>query len=216
MIFDFALGQQFDQTRFLLELLYAFIVVCLFSYAYYLVHKAHALTQHKGLYYLKQAFLFFILTYASRIIFHLTRLFLSFTELHIPGRVFSQVSLIVLSFLGLIAIIYLFYSQNYRRYKFTTVLFLTMILFTIIITIFLFTNNWWLFVLAQLIVLIALFFSSKKTIRYLYSLISVFWLTNIIIFISRRSLEIDLRITLQLLSLVILVLFLFRMRRWLQ
>lgn len=207
--------QMFEPFRFYNEIIYSIIIIFLFLFIYYKTRELYNITKHKGIYYFRTAFLFFALAYFFRLLQHLIRLFLRYTEFHISGRTILIVSLLIISYLGTLAIGYLIYSNLWKKIKHRDFLISINFFALLIILIFSIRFSFLIFSILQIFFIIfILIINYNKKIKILYSLISLFWLFNIIILYSRNLLSMEIKIILQIISIIILIIFNYRILKW--
>jgi len=205
----------FNPLRFGSELIYAIIVTALFLFIFYKTKHLFDLTKHNGIKYFRVAFLFFAFAYISRFLFYVMRLIIFNTNLHVPGRFLSFASLILVTYFSTLAIGYLIYSSVWKKINHTTFVILVNVLALITISIFYLRYPLIYFLLIQLSLMTTLLLiNTKKRIRFVYPLISLFWIFNLIIFHTRRLLGFEAKLILQIASILLLVYFIYRILKW--
>ncbi len=209
-------GQHFDPTRFGLEIVYSVIIISLFYFIYTKISKLNQLTNYEGIKYFKLAFLFFTLAYISRLIHHLIRLISLYFEINIHGSTLAMSSLIVITYFSSLAIGYLIYSNTWKKISHRKFLKISHLFILVTITTFMINYSIWFLILVQVLLMTLLLISSKKRIRYWYALISLFWILNLIIVYSRRFIIFEVKILLQLISLALLIYFIYKILRWIK
>ena len=207
--------QHFDPLRFGLEFFYSILVAALFLFIFYKTKYLFKISKHEGIHYFNLTFLFFALAFFSRFLFYVVRLIVLNSSIHIPGRTLSFLSLILVTYFSTIAIGYLIHSTQYKKIKHSTFLILVNFLALLSISIFYFNYSIFYFLIIQLVlVLILLFVNTKKSIRFVYPLLSLFWILNIMIFHTRRFLGFEIKLVLQILSVALLVYFIYKVLKW--
>ena len=207
--------QHFDPLRFGLEFAYSLLVAALFLFIFFKTKNLFKLTKHEGIRYFRLAFLFFALAFFSRFLFYAVRLIVLNSSLHIPGRTLSFMSLILVTYFSTLAIGYLIYSTQYKKIKQIPCLILINLLALVSIGIFYFNQSIIYFLIIQLFLMVALLFvNAKKKIRFIYPLMSLFWIMNMVIFHTRRYLGFEIKLVLQLLSLGLLIYFIYKVLKW--
>jgi hypothetical protein len=207
--------QFFDPLRFGFEFVYSLVITILFLFIFYKTKYLFKLTKYDGIRYFRDSFLFFGLAYFSRFIYFIIRLLVINTSYHIPGKVISLISLIFITYLTTLAIGYLIYSSIWKKVKY--IHFIIFINLLSLISIFIFYLNYSIiyFLIIQLFLMIILLFTNtNKNIKFVYPLISLFWIFNLIIFYSRRFLSFEIKIVFQFLSLILLSYFIYRILKW--
>lgn len=205
----------FNPLRFGLEIAYAIIVMILFAFIFYKTKHLFELTKHKGIKYFRAAFLLFAIAFLSRLIFFIMRLIVFNTEIHIPGRILSFLSLVFITYFSTLAIGYLIYSATWKKINHTTFFILINSLALITILLFYLAQPLTYFIIIQLGLIITLILvNTKKKIRFIYPLISLFWIFNLIIFHTRRLLGFEAKLILQILSIALLIYFIYRILKW--
>ena len=211
----FQLYQHFDPLRFTVEIIYSLVVAIIFFYLYKKTMDLYKLSSHEGIKFFRLALLFFAVAFASRLLFSLTRLLLLTTQYHVPGRTLSTLSLIIVTYTSTLAIGYLIYSLNWKKIKYKTFLIIIQSIALLAIIIFYSKYSLIYFLAIQLIMMLFLLMQkAKPKIKLLYSSLSLFWIFNIIIFYSRRVLGFELKLAIQVLSLVILGYLVYKILKW--
>ncbi len=207
--------QHFNPLRFGLELFYSLIVLALFLFIFYKTKHLFKLTKHEGIKYFRLAFLFFALAFFSRFLFYIIRLIVLNSEFHIPGRTMSFLSLIFVTYFSTLAIGYLIYSTQYKKIKQIPLLVLINLLALFSIGVFYFDQSIFYFLVIQIFLMgVLLFVNVNKKIRFIYPLMSLFWIMNILIFHTRRFLGFEIKLLLQLLSVGLLIYFIYKVLKW--
>ena len=217
MVLDFIdAGQYFDPLRFGVEITYSIIILALFYFIYYKTSKVSELTSYEGIKYFKLAFLFFTLAYFTRLIHHLVRLLTFTTDINITGSTLAMSSLIVITYFSSLAIGYLIYSNIWKDMNHKDFLITTHLFIFVTLAIFMINYSIWFLIIVQLMLTTILILISKKKIRYVYALISLFWIINLIIVYSRRFIIFEVKIILQIISLAIVLYFIYKMLKWIR
>lgn len=207
--------QFFDPLRFGLEFLYALIITAMFLFIFYNTKSLFNLTKYKGIEYFRITFLLFALAFFSRLLFFVIRLILIKSQIHIPGRFISFISLILITYFSTLAIGYLIYSTQWKKFNHKYFLIIINFLAIVTITLFYLKNSLIYFLLIQLaLMIILLYVNAKKKIRFVYPLISLFWILNLIIFHTRNLLGFEIKLILQTTSIILLGYFIYRILKW--
>jgi hypothetical protein len=209
------LYQSFDPIRFYSEMFYSILIIIIFLFIFFKTKEIYDITKHKGIYYFRLSFLFFALAYFSRLLYHITKLLLKHIDIYIPGRTISFISIVIVTYLVTIAIGYLIYSNIWKKLSHKMFLLYINIFALIITIIFSLTLSLLFIILIQIyLIIVILIINSKKKIKFLYSLISLFWIFNLIIFYSRKLLDFEIKIMLQIISIFILSYLIYRILKW--
>ena len=175
--------QHFDPVRFYTEIIYSLFILASFLFIYFRTKDLYAITGHKGIEYFRTAILFFALAYASRLAYHLARVLLRYMEHGFSGRPLSTLSLIMITYLITVAIGYLIYSNLWKSLKHRHFLIYINVFAAMIMIVFMLSNSLLFLISVQLyLIAIILLINRQKKIKYLYALISSFWILNMIIF----------------------------------
>jgi len=202
---------------FVLEFAYSFLVLVIFIYLFYKTKHIFDLTKHKGIKYFRMSFLFFALSFFTRFMFFLIRLIVHNTNLHIPGRTLSFLSLIFITYFSTIAISYLIYSTLWRKVKHIVFFVFANLLSIVSILMFYFRNSFIFFIFIQLFLIISLIFvNSKKKTQFIYPLISLFWIFNLAIFHTRRVFSNEIKLVFQIFSLFLLIYLTYKIIKWIK
>jgi len=207
--------QHFDLLRFGAEFAYSVVIIIMFLFIYLKTKGLFKISKYRGIRYFRNAFLLLALAYASRLLYHSVKIMLVASEYHVHGRVLSLISLFLVSYFGSVAIGYLIYSSIWKKvehWKF--LVFINLFVFMVIL-LFPLGFSLLLFIVIQLGMIAAIFIVNRgKKIRYLYSLVSLFWIFNMIILYSRSLLSFEAKLVLQVLSVVLLSCFISKVSKW--
>lgn len=205
----------FDPLRFSIEIVYTLVIILLFLLIFYKTKSFYEITKYTGIKYFRIAFLLFAGAYAVRLLFNLLRLFIISTEYHIPGRIISFVSLLVLTYLSTLAIGYLIYSTLWKHIHYRSFQLIVHALALFTISIFYLKYPIIYFIAIQIgLIIILITINIKKPTQILYPLISLFWIFNLIIFHSRRLLSFEVKLAFQIISIALLLYLLYRVSKW--
>jgi len=209
--------QFFDPLKFGFEFFYSTIVFFSFFFIFFKTKEIFTISKHEGVQYFRYSFLFFALAYFSRLTYQVVKLIIMSSGISLPGWVLSYPSLILISYFGTIAICFLIYSQLWKFISYKKFLLLSN-LFAILIVLFsLFTFSMTLFGIIQfLLIVIIIAINYNKPIKFLYALISLFWILNLIIFYSGKVLSFTVKLSFQLASLFLLAYFIYRILKWIK
>ena len=200
-------GQNFNHYRFMLEILYASIILVLFLVSYLKLDNLQRLTNYEGIKILKASMLFFALAFFSRLIQYVVRFLMMLTELEIKGRFIAQSSLIVMMYLTSMAVVYLIYSNYWKKISLKYVLIYAHIGLLLFYYLFSAVTSIWVILAFQLLVSTILILATKKNIRFIYVLMSLFWIINMFLIYGGRGVHLEIKIILQLTSVIFLIYF---------
>jgi hypothetical protein len=204
----------FNPIRFGIEMIYSIIIAFIFMLLYIKTKKISLISKHKGITLFRYSFLFFSLAYISRVAYHLLRIYIFSSDFFIHGRVMSGVSFIFVIYLSTISIGYLIYSTIWKKIKHWHFLVCINAL-AILLVYILFFQSLIIAILFQIfLILIILVINYNKKIGILYSLISLFWILNILILFSRNILSFETKVVFQIISMLILSYFSYRVLKW--
>lgn len=207
--------QFFDPTLFWTEVIYALIIIILFLTIFFKTKKLSEITKYKGILYFRIAFLFFTFAFISRLIFYIMLFVIRMSELHVPPRYLMFISLIAVTYFSTIAIGYLIYSTIWKKLHHSWFLLIAHLFALLTISIYYFRYPLIYFLILQGVLVFILFaVNVKKSMQFVYPLISLFWILNVIIFYSRRLLDFDIKLSLQIASVFLLIYFIYRVTKW--
>ena len=168
------------------ELIYSFVIIVCSLLIYFGTKELYKLSKYKGIKYFREAFLFFAIAFFFRSFIKFLLMFFGITRPHDFGLMhFGMFSLFLFMFAGSMAIFYLLYSMLWKKWRSSKPIYLFYLLAIIISAITIFSNNSTLI----LGVFILLFFSiitimvlahKKGNMYFIYILISLFLILNII------------------------------------
>ncbi len=216
---------QFQPIIPISELIYTLIVVFFCLFIYYRTRESFQLTGYKGIKHFRNIFLFLGVSYISRFLFHILTLSSITFDFFIPRGLLSLLSLLLVAYFGTLAISSMAYSVIWKSIKekyyviFSNILALAVVLFTI------FFRSIDILVLVQFILLVgaiilsAVFHQKSKKLKntlVIYSLIFVFWFMNIFLLLPRVFIAFELKAGLQLVSLGVFMVILYKITKWLK
>lgn len=207
--------QNFNPIRFGIEITYVLIIFLTFLFLYFKTKKLYDLSTHEGIKNFRYALLFFSLAFLSRFLFNITRIIFMTNEIRLPGKTISLISLIFITYFSTMAIGYLIYSLNWKKLNKKS--FLIYINSLVILFIFLFSlkNSVIYFIILQIILLLLLLIQKiTSKLKILYSVISLFWIFNIIVLYSRNILPTEAKLIFQLISIITLAYLSYKILKW--
>jgi len=104
----------FDPVMFGVESFYSVIILLLCLMVFFKTKEMYDLTKHKGIQFFRYAFLFFGLSYASRLFLHFMVLGQNIVR---HGRTIMPLSNLLVAFFSTLAIVYLLYSTIWKKVK---------------------------------------------------------------------------------------------------
>ena len=198
--------------RILIEIGYTLLILFFCFFVYYKTNIFYKLTKYKGIQFFRHAFLFFGFAYLSRLLLHLVIITGIQLNLFIPRRALFPISMIFVGYFSTMAILYLTYSNVWKKFKKNQFLIFANILAILISLISFLFRSHQLMVLLQLIIIIAaaiVVFSKPKKIkkisnvRIIYLLLFIFWILNLFFLSPGRFIPFELNVLLRTISLVI-------------
>ena len=212
----------FDPTRFVTEFIYTLAIVILCYLIYHKTHEFFELTKHKGIKHFRNAFLFFGAAYLTRFIFLILNISTRSFEISLGWEI-RPFSLVLTSYLSTMAIFYLAYSTIWKRIKLNHFILFSNIIAVSLSLIAFINRSHELLTLFQLVLLIfaTVLSLSKKgkkfsESRILYLLILIFWLFSLFVSGPKRLLPIELRISFQIISIIVFYLIYYKVVKWIK
>ncbi len=217
-------GPFIDPIGFGIELTYTFIVVVLCFLVYYKTREIYDLTGYKGIKYFRYAFLFFGLAYTSRLFLHSLLISKIAFDFILPmGRLLPLSNLLV-AYLSTMALLYLAYSTIWKKINFEHFLHISNIIALIVAGLAFVSRSHVLVSMIQLLMLlfIIILIITKKhqkgkkrlPMRAVYFLISIFWLINLFVLGPRRFLPFELKLALQIISVIVFFIIYYKVAKW--
>lgn len=214
-ILNYAQFQFFDPLRFSSEFIYSIIITLLFLFIFLRTRKIFNISKYDGIKYFRLSFLFFFLAFSSRVLFFILRIFMINNIFSLNGKFITLISLIFITYLSTIGIGYLIYSSVWKKIKHEKFIFLINIIAFLSIFMFLIKNSIFYFLLIQISLIWLLFYTNKKkSIKFIYATLSLFWIINISMFIARRALMFEIKMLFQILSIISLIVIIYKILKW--
>jgi hypothetical protein len=213
----------FSPTAISFELVYAFIVVLLCFWIYYITKEIYSLTKHKGIGFFRNTFLFFGLAFVFRFLFTLFHLGAFLFDIRITGMVLKPLSLIIVGYLSTMAIFSLSLSTMWKKIKDKNFHYLIHIIAFVIVLLVLVTRSAELLVLSQFVLMIfsiiLSFINSRKSKKFsnltiIYILLFVFWLLNLVVLSPIIWMFFMFKIFSYMLSILIFFYIMYRVSKW--
>lgn len=206
-----------------IELAYTIIVVILCFLVYIMTKEIYELTKHKGIKYFRYAFLFFGLSYATRFLFQIFHLSGIAFDFGFQRRMIGPYSLVIVGYLSTMAIFYLTYSTLWKKIQYDH--FITGANFlAVVVSLFALVNRSpamlgiiQLILLTVTIIVSVLTHKTEKkfsSARGLYLLIALFWFLNLFVLTPGRMVSLEIKIVLQLVSIAVFGLIVYRINKW--
>ncbi len=219
-------GQFTDPIGFSTELAYTFIVVVLCFLVYYKTREIYDLTGYKGIKYFRNAFLFFGLAYASRLFLYTLLISKIAFDFILPMRILFPISNLLVAYLSTMALLYLAYSTLWKRINFEHFLHLSNIIALIVAGLAFVSRSPALVSMIQLLMLlfIIILILAKKhkkgkkilPMKAVYLLISLFWLINLFVLGPGRLIPFELKVTLQIISVLVFFIIYYKVTKWIK
>lgn len=214
----------FDPRIFGIEIVYTLTIILLCLLVFFKTREIYSLTKHRGIQFFRYAFLFFALSYASRLILHILVKGGFAFDFFILKKVLPMSNLFV-AYFSTMAILYLVYSTIWRKVSSESFLTLSNVVALIIAVVAFISKSQIIILVVQLILLVATTIISiivhkkgKKisNARVLYLLIFVFWLLNLFVVTPRKFLPFEIKLVSQILSIVIFVVIYYKVLKWIK
>lgn len=209
-----------DPTRFTIELAYTLIAVILCFLIYFKTKEIYDLTKHKGISYFRKTFLFFGMAYITRFVFHFLKISNIWLDLYIPRRTMGPIFMLFTAYFSTMALLCLIYSTTWKRFSSKEFMIAANILAVLIALAAAISPP--LFLITQAVLLIIAIALSlivrKKTgipkTTLLYFLVFAFWIISLILIIPGRVLGFEIRIALELISVVLFGIIYYKVSKW--
>jgi hypothetical protein len=207
--------------HFGMEALYSFVIIVCSLMIYASTKELYALSNHKGIKYFRLAFLFLAFAYTARIFTKFLIHYLSLTRIiDIPHNsthfIAGQLSTIASTYFSAIAILFLLYSIIHKHWKNDKNKIYIIHALAITLTIPIITHNPLSHLIINLILLLLIILAfiiskrtSKNSLHLIYSLIIIFWTTNILDIIVPNFLK-GFQLLIYLISLTIFLTILYK------
>lgn len=214
----------FEPFGFGIEIFYTLIIVILCSMIYLKTKESYDLTKHLGIKYFRNAFLFFSLSYAFRLLLEIVMFSDVSLSLWIPKWIFLLLMLIPTSYLSTMGIFYLVFSSVWKKPSNRYLVISSHITAVLLSIAAVLTRSHEILLLLQFVLLIAaitLSFTTthkeKKKLsstKIIYVLILIFWLINLWTLKPHRMFPPELKLSLQIISVAIFVILYYRVLKW--
>ncbi|MEA3430284.1 MAG: hypothetical protein U9R08_03350 [Nanoarchaeota archaeon] len=213
-----------NPLNFASELIYTTIVVILCWFVYYKTKEIYALSKYQGIKYFRTSFLLFGLAYLTRFVFHIFKISIGNISFQFNREIFFPSMLVVTAYLSTMAIFYLAYSTVWKRIKYKHFLIFANLIAIIVAVVSWTSKSPFIIMLVQLplliFTLVAILLKHRKkkksNARTLYFLITLFWLVNLYLLGPKWRIVFEMRIILQVLSLVVFSMLIYKVTKWIK
>jgi len=213
----------FNPLRFSVELFYTLLIMFLCFFIYYKTKELYSLTDHKGIYYFRIAFLLLGLTHLPRFIFFLLKVSTFTQGFMIPFRSFGHIFLVATFYLSTLALLYLIYSSYWKKLNPKYFIIFSNLFALILAVSSFFYRSPLIIGFAQLILFVVAFFIflfgfrkkkrfSKTTVLYLFVLI--FWLLSLFILVPNWLIPWGFDFVLYIVSLIVFLIIYRKVSKW--
>jgi len=212
-----------DQTRLAVELGYTLIIVLLCLLIYLKTKEIYDLTNHKGIYYFRNTFLFFGLAYLFRFIFISFLLTKITFDVYHPVGLFMIFSLVLSGYCSTMAILSLTYSTIRKKLPIKNFTLTSNVIAVFISIVALVSRLPFFLMLSQAVLLIftvsyLLYNRSWKISQLfiLYFMLFLFWILDLFALGSMKHLQFEITIVLQILSIAVIGIIYYKVVKWIR
>ncbi len=215
-----------DPMGFSTDLVFTLLAVLFCFLIYIKTRETYRLTQHKGIGYFRDAFLFFGLSYAMRFLFGITILSRIAFDLVLPRATFLPFAFfmpLLLGYFSTIGIFYLIFSTIWKRFDNRNMLFFGHGA-AIALSIVSFVTGSTLILLGLQCVFLGVAVTLKfvthrareklSQTKLLYLLVALLWFINLLMIDRRRPFPLEIEIFFQLVSLAVFFVIYFKISKW--
>ncbi len=215
-----------DPMGFSTDLVFTLLAVLFCFLIYAKTRETYRLTQHKGIGYFRDAFLFFGLSYVLRFMFGITMLSGIAFDLVPPRAMFMPFMLsmpLLLGYFSTIGIFYLIFSTIWKKFDNRDMLFVGHSAAIALSIVAFITDSTLILLCLQCALLGAAvtlkFVMHKKgekmsQTKLLYLLVALLWFINLLMMDTRRPFPLGIEIFFQLISLAVFVVIYFKISKW--
>jgi len=205
------------------ELIFTIFAVIFCFLIYFKTKETYELTKYKGIKYFRNAFLFFGLSYASRLLLGLLFLSREAFEFIIPKEMFILLLIVPVGYFSTIGIFYLIFSSVWKKFNNTLLLVVGHAAAVLLTVISFATHSHMMVLYLQIILLAAAVFLGFKIypkgkkiseIKILYLLVAVLWLISLFILDRRAPFPLEIKIFFQLISLAVFITIYYKISKW--
>lgn len=215
-----------DPIGFSTDLVFTLLAVLFCFLIYAKTRETYRLTQHKGIGYFRDAFLFFGLSYVIRFLFGITMLSRIAFDLVPPRAMFPPFMFFMpplLGYFSTIGIFYLIFSTVWRKFDNRSLLIFGHTA-AIILSIVSFITRSTLILLCMQCALLGVAVTLKfvthgrkeklSQLKLLYLLVAVLWFINLLMVDIRRPFPLGIEIFFQLISLAVFIIIYSKISKW--
>jgi len=212
-----------DSTRLAVELGYTLIIVFICLLIYLKTKEIYDLTNHKGIYYFRNTFLFFGLAYLFRFIFMSFLLTKITFDVYHPFGLFMIFSLVLSGYCSTMAILSLTYSTIRKKLPLKNFTLTSNVIAIFISVVALVSRLPFFLMLSQAVLLIftvsyLLYNKSWKISQLfiLYFMLFLFWILDLFALGSMKHLQFEITIVLQILSIAVIGIIYYKVVKWIR
>lgn len=213
--------RHFDPSRFSSELLFTAIVVILCFIIYFKTKEIYDLSKHKGIYYFRNAFLFFGLAYLARFLFNIFMISGNVFDL-IPHKQFLMpFMLIPTGYFGSMAIFYSVYSMIWKKIKEQKFLWWSNLVAVVLTTLSVVSRSPEILAILQsalvifgLIMIMKMPKKQKMRIGVIYLLLYIFWLGSVLTLSGSGFWSFELTLAVQIISISAFLAIYHKLHKW--
>ncbi|KAF5421110.1 MAG: hypothetical protein C5S41_12160 [Candidatus Methanomarinus sp.] len=212
-----------DSTRLAVELGYTLIIVFICLLIYLKTKEIYDLTNHKGIYYFRNTFLFFGLAYLFRFIFMSFLLTKITFDVYHPFGLFMIFSLVLSGYCSTMAILLLTYSTIRKKLPLKNFTLTSNVIAIFISVVALVSRLPFFLMLSQAVLLIftvsyLLYNKSWKISQLfiLYFMLFLFWILDLFALGSMKHLQFEITIVLQILSIAVIGIIYYKVVKWIR
>lgn len=201
------------------EWIFSIIIVLLCFLIYYKTKEIFNLTNHKGIYHFRTSFLFLGIAYLLRLLFRSSIMF----EIFVRGKYFKT-GFFVIGFFSTVAIMHLFLSVSWKKFKRKPTKLMINLLATIISLFSFLSGEPTILILTQLTLLVLTviiafdnkFNKNKSKLFLIYVLLFIFWAGSLIPFGSRKYFSFDIIPIVHIVSITIFLVIYYKVNKWIK
>ena len=212
-----------DSTRLAVELGYTLIIVFICLLIYLKTKEIYDLTDHKGIYYFRNTFLFLGLAYLFRFIFISFLLTKITFDVYHPFGLFMIFSLVLSGYCSTMAILSLTYSTIRKKLPLKNFTLTSNVIAIFISVVALVSRLPFFLMLSQAVLLIftvsyLLYNKSWKIgqLFILYFMLFLFWILDLFALGSMKHLQFEITIVLQILSIAVIGIIYYKVVKWIR
>ncbi len=208
-------------TMFWEELVYSLIVLIFCSLIYIRTKEIYNLTRHKGIHYFRTAFLFLGFSYLGRFILHLIMASLIAMDYFIPRGALFPITIVPVSYLSTMAILFLTYGMEWKKLKIKNFNFYANVISILVAFTTLILRSPIVLSLIQLPLIIFILFIStkhyiqtKKKTSVLYFFVGLLWLISLFLIGPRKLIPSEISLLLHIISISVFIIIYYKVAKW--